>query len=93
MPQDIINRADSILIDLERKNTDRDNDSNSVSGGSEIALTNDNIKQFKFEDPVDAEIIKNLKDINLLKTTPIDALNILYKFQKRLCGSEEAIDE
>lgn len=88
LPKDIINRANDILIDLERKNSDEDNHSNEVEKKSEVALTNNNIdinkeEQLKFEDFVELEIIKDLKHINLLETTPIDALNILYKLQKK----------
>ncbi len=88
LPKDIINRANDILIDLERKNSDEDNHSNDVSKESEVALTSNNIdinkeEQLKLEDFVGLEIIKDLKYINLLETTPIDALNILYRLQKK----------
>lgn len=93
LPQDIINRANNILTDLEIKNSNKDNNLNNILKEPEVALTSNNIEQLKFENLVDAEIIKDLKNINLLETTPIDALNILYKFQKKIHSFKEAINE
>ncbi len=93
LPQDIISRANSILINLERKNINKGDDMNDILRKAEIALTNNNMKQFKFEDLVDMEIIEELKNINLLETTPMDALNILYEFQEKLTQLKEAVDE
>ncbi len=94
LPQDIINRANDILADLERKSSNKDINLNNILKESEIALTSDDTEQLKYKELINAEIIKDLKEINLLKITPIDALNILYKFQKRAIHSfKETIDE
>ncbi len=93
LPQDIISRAGSILINLEKKNINKDDDMSDILKETEIALTGNNIEQFKFEDLVDMEIIEELKNINLLETTPMDALNILYEFQEKLTQLKEAVDE
>lgn len=93
LPQDIISRAGSILINLEKKNINKDDNMSDILKETEIALTGNNIEQFKFEDLVDMEIIEELKNINLLETTPMDALNILHEFQKRITQVKEAVDE
>ena len=88
LPREIINRANHILSDLERKNIYED-DSRNVAKEPETIFINDESdnknkeKQLKFDDFIEPEIIKDLKNINLLETTPIDALNILYKLQKK----------
>jgi len=89
LPKKIINRANYILLDLERKNSDRENDQNYILKESEVTLTISESdvnkeEQLKFEDLFEPEVIKDLKEINLLETTPIDALNILYKLQKKV---------
>lgn len=97
LPNDIINRAKNILNRLEAKNNGSDDDLNNIVKESEVALSfnNEDIEdtnqidklkeseQIKLEDFMESEIIKELKNINLLETTPIEALNILHKIQKK----------
>ncbi|HZX21593.1 MAG TPA: DNA mismatch repair protein MutS, partial [Clostridia bacterium] len=91
LPWDIVNRANSILADLENNN--KGSGLNNILAELEVALTDNNAEQLGFIDLVYKEIVEELKDINLLKTTPIDALNILYKFQKRAVELGEATNE
>jgi DNA mismatch repair protein MutS len=93
LPRDIVDRANSILTDLEKKSTNEDYDLNGILRGSEVALTGNNIEQSGFTDSVYEEIIGDLRNIDLLRVTPIDALNILYKFQKKATEFKEATDE
>ena len=88
-----MDRANSILTDLEKKSTNEDYDLNGILRGSEVALTGNNIEQSGFTDSVYEEIIGDLRNIDLLRVTPIDALNILYKFQKKATEFKEATDE
>jgi len=93
LPREIIDRANHILLDLERKDIDESNHLSTVIKESEAALTINHTdshtvgtnkeEQLKFEDLMDLEIIKDLRNINLLETTPLDALNMLYKLQKK----------
>lgn len=95
LPKEIVDRASHILIDLEKKDTEDNNDLSPMVMESEAALTINHEEingvnekaneeeQLKFEDLMEPEIIKDLKAINLLETTPLDALNILYKLQKK----------
>ncbi len=111
LPLDIINRANDILMGLERKNSDKGTGPDNILIESEIAPV-DEIEKSEFdnknpgsednsiansqsENLVDTEIMRDLKNIDLLKTTPIDALNILYEFQKKATRilKKEAVDE
>lgn len=94
LPNDIISRAKNILTDLESKDSNCNDDLNSIVKENyvvkeeEIAISNETedskkTEQLKLEDLMESEIIKELKNINLLETTPLDALNILYKIQKK----------
>lgn len=93
LPQDIINRANNILGNLEKSNNSEDKGLNNGLMETEAALTSSNTEQFRFGDLVDIEIIEELRNINLLETTPIDALNILYRLQERVAHLRGAVDE
>ncbi len=94
LPNDIISRAKNILTDLESKDGNCTGDLNNIVKenhivkNTEIAISNETennkeTEQLKLEDLMESDIIKELKNINLLETTPLDALNILYKIQKK----------
>lgn len=91
LPQYIIERANAILETLEEEGIDENNyleDIVSEDIISEVALTDEyedtkKVEQIKIEDLVGVEVLNELKDINLLETTPIDALNLLFKLQKK----------
>lgn len=94
LPQDIINRAATILARLEEKSSNKNPGLDNLIMESEIALAckgenmndgsmDNNTEQLGFEDLIINEILDRLKAINLLETTPLDALNFLYELQKK----------
>ena len=68
LPKELINRADQILTKYESKKPKR-----------EIIQ-----ESLVFEDPKQNEIEEEIKKLDLLNITPIDALNILYKLKEKL---------
>lgn len=79
LPAVVIGRAQQILMDLEKNDLAvHEMPSTEISTSSNL----DN-QQLNFLDLNKEEIIGQIKTINLMETTPIDALNILYRLQKR----------
>lgn len=76
LPVDVIKKAEKILINLEKN----DNPQNMWVNES---LSNV-YQQLDFADVSYKNIIEKIKTLNLLETTPIDALNILYQLQKNV---------
>lgn len=95
LPNNLLQRADDILTMLEQNQkinlTDcqateqlkesQDLPKPAVSVGEEDS---GQLSLFSEIDPVSEEIISELKELNLLDMTPMDALNTLYALQKRL---------
>ncbi|MCC5909889.1 MAG: DNA mismatch repair protein MutS [Clostridiaceae bacterium] len=81
LPQHVINRARTILSDLEKNDLKEDNISNENTKTINIK---EEVKQLNFIDFTKQEVIDDLKNVNLLETTPLDAINILYKLQKKV---------
>lgn len=85
LPEIVIQRAQELLFQLENQ---------------EIATTKDleSIEQeFKINTPapidlfsLEQQIIQQLASIDVLSITPIEAINLLYKLQKKLQGEEDA---
>ena len=72
LPSELINRADKILNVYENKEKMRD-----VKVQEALPLDDLIPKE-------DDEIVKVIKDIDILQTSPIDALNILYKLKSKV---------
>lgn len=75
LPIDVIKRAERILMNLEKNDITQHKEVNKV-----VSHTN---QQLNFLDVNYEKIIERIKKLNLLETTPIDALNILYQLQKK----------
>ncbi|TCT26687.1 DNA mismatch repair protein MutS [Melghiribacillus thermohalophilus] len=84
LPMELIQRANQILHDLEQTDT---------SSASEVAAAAEQLSFFTEEKEHDQkpsvsnaekQIISELKQMDLLEMTPLDALNQLYKLQKKL---------
>jgi len=90
LPEEIIRRAEQILIQLEGKNQ-----------GSDESRDHETIKRDQAEKgpeqlslfaPVESvqlpkkqlTLIKEIEELNLLSMTPLDALNFLYQFQQKV---------
>ena len=72
LPSELINRADKILNVYENKEKMRD-----VKVQEALPLDDLIPKE-------DDEIVKVIKDIDILQTSPSDALNILYKLKSKV---------
>ncbi len=93
LPSDVILRANEILLQLEEKDIAKvEIDMNSYV--KETAITTETkvkpsklsiqSQQMDFNEMYQQSIIDELKGVNLLDTTPIEALNVLAKLQKKL---------
>ena len=75
--ESIINRAKEILAEIEMKNSGITDDKKS-SSETKIKKKNKNNQIDLFQIKKD-KLIEEIKNINILKLTPMDAMNILYK--------------
>ncbi len=81
VPDDVIKRAKQILIQLE----EHDINNNIRNLGVNKSYTNDEDKKIKsIKSEIDTEIIESIKNIDLMKMTPMDAMNILYILKGKL---------
>ncbi|WP_456297864.1 DNA mismatch repair protein MutS [Anaerovirgula multivorans] len=82
LPTAVIGRAQKILMDLEKNDLAKHDiviKENPLQG-------NVNNQQLNFLDIDNEEIISQIKALNLMETTPIESLNILYRLQKKASG-------
>ncbi|MDX8047015.1 DNA mismatch repair protein MutS [Gracilibacillus sp. S3-1-1] len=88
LPDSLIKRANIILSQLEGTTEEK---SEPVQKTKDDELAMEQISFFATEkpkrkeevSPVDSEIVTSLQKINLLEMTPMDAMNELYKLQKK----------
>lgn len=88
LPQNIIYRANNILQMLETKNSDEAELFSHAQENSKIKVVDNDtrpkeIEQLGLEYFMLQDLVKELKEIKLLETTPIDALNKLFMLQKK----------
>lgn len=80
LPQEVIKRAKQILYELESDKTKDKILSQSVEkDDGQLSLF-----KVSFINPVEAEILNELKEIDLNKITPLDALNILSRIVEKI---------
>ncbi|MGH4119887.1 DNA mismatch repair protein MutS [Clostridium sp.] len=93
LPKDVINRANEILEELETFNNTTELDLMSEKSAnytkSEVAITNeyrvaeDEVTQISFTDIEVNNMLKEIKNIDVLNLTPMDGFNKLYELVKR----------
>lgn len=84
MPRVVVERADEILKDLERNNSD-----NGVSRSDFTHQEGSNGMQlnfFQLDDPVLVQIRDEIKGLDINNLTPMEALNKLNEIQKIVSG-------
>ncbi|WAA13518.1 DNA mismatch repair protein MutS [Fervidibacillus halotolerans] len=97
LPQEVIDRAETILQSLEQENgkpskekqqlsEEQDQPKDEPIEETQLSLFEEPIVKKKTEKIGDKEkkVIKELQSLDLLNMTPIDALNNLYRLQKKL---------
>ncbi|AOY78411.1 DNA mismatch repair protein MutS [Clostridium formicaceticum] len=81
LPNHVIKRAQEILIGLEEEK-------NTVQYSQDHKVVKDTIsetsEQLNFTAFNNEEVIRELKGLNLMETTPMEALNILYQLHKKV---------
>ncbi|MBM7572105.1 DNA mismatch repair protein MutS [Aquibacillus albus] len=86
LPDSLINRANVILNQLESKQTDSADKSNPLDDDQQLSFfinekkSNQTEKSFKKNDN---NLIQNIKSLNLMEMTPMEAMNELYQLQKK----------
>jgi len=88
LPDKLLNRASVILKQLEEKSPSKQETSNEVNE-SEGQLTffvdsNEPVKKTEPIDSTESAILNELKALNLLELTPLEAMNLIYKLQSKL---------
>src|SRR5699024_12104254 len=97
MPDKILKSADNILNKLESKNDVTVESTESYTEGKHIEKKNENatseiqeaqLSLFQPEavslDSNQSKILKEIKNANLMGMTPMDVMNIVFKWQKEL---------
>ncbi|WNB90318.1 DNA mismatch repair protein MutS [Bacillus sp. NEB1478] len=92
LPEEVICRAKTILNSYENQQSNGPDPSiKEVSAAAEeefiesqLSLFSEKQSQRKLKDPKEIDVIKELKSINLLEMTPMDAMNVIYKLQGKL---------
>jgi DNA mismatch repair protein MutS len=82
IPQSVIDRAKEILDELE--STDISKKEIKAKRGRKPIEGQLDLLSYKTVSKGDEEIIEELKSIDITKLTPIDALNLIYKLQRKL---------
>lgn len=91
LPQEVISRAKKILQTYENQEKNESLPIQEVSAAkeeeiqeSQLSLFTDHNVSVRNSDSKELDIIKELKSLNVLEMTPLDAMNTLYKLQKKL---------
>lgn len=81
LPQDLLKRAAVILSDLESGKTLQNQE---ITSASEKAEESQQLSLFPEASDEEIKVIDQLKEMNVLEMTPMDALNQLYELKKLL---------
>jgi len=91
LPEEVISRAKTILQTYENQEKNESLPIQEVSAAkeeeiheSQLSLFTDQSESVRKRDSKELDIIKELKSLNVLEMTPLDAMNTLYKLQKKL---------
>jgi DNA mismatch repair protein MutS len=84
LPKDVVQRAREILVQLELNDIVLLNQALHESSLQEAASSVETDKQLDFDAVYQNEIISEIREINILETTPIEAINYLAKLQKKI---------
>ena len=81
LPDDLLNRSSEILAHLEADTPEMQMNFNQASLTEEVAEETEQLSLFGGEEN---PVVTELKNLNLLDMTPMDALNCLFQLQKKL---------
>lgn len=84
LPQSVIDRAKKILADLESKEESKNNQHNQNDQHKQLSFFTDNAPKRNEKHSKNHPIINELKQLNLLEMTPLEAMNTLYRLQSSL---------
>jgi DNA mismatch repair protein MutS len=97
LPEDLIKRANEILQTFEQKENSvtavkmderqTENDSSVMLEETQLSFFDEPVKKKQAEfNSKEKRVLDNLKELNILDMTPLEALNTLYDLQKKLRG-------
>ncbi|MBY6036010.1 DNA mismatch repair protein MutS [Fictibacillus nanhaiensis] len=91
LPEEVIKRAKTILQTYEKQEMKESLPNLEVAAAkekeineSQLSLFSDNVPSSRKRDSKEWDVLKELKTINVLEMTPLDAMNALYKLQTKL---------
>jgi DNA mismatch repair protein MutS len=91
LPQDVIQRAKTILKTYEKQEKNTELPIQEVSAAreeevqeSQLSLFTENKTSSRKRDSKETDVLKDLKTLNVLEMTPLEAMNALYKLQTKL---------
>lgn len=84
LPEALIERASTILQQLESSDKPKPT-TDKIESGQLSFFVEESKKTLKEKVPASSDkVIRDLKDLNLLEMTPLEAMNVLYKLQKNV---------
>lgn len=83
LPSSLLNRAEKILLDLEQKE-DHLFEKQIVENETVIKETQEQLNLFEGLTDIEKETIGKLQKVNILNTTPIEALQLLSQLQEKI---------
>ncbi|GMA47906.1 hypothetical protein GCM10025854_21560 [Tetragenococcus muriaticus] len=84
LPKDLLERADSILQALEKGKTLQNQNLSEKSSEMEDSGKNQQLSLFNEFTDQESETLNELKTLDVVKMTPLDALNKLYELQQSI---------
>ncbi|MTI79482.1 MAG: DNA mismatch repair protein MutS [Firmicutes bacterium] len=82
LPTNVVDRADNLVLDLETYCRAAEE---VITGKKQTATVKDEVKQLELfsADPRISELLQELKNVDLLNTTPLEAISVLFELQKK----------
>ena len=89
VPQEVIRRANEILLQLEKDQHDMTGESNLVKTRRKASKTNrmktaDGMVQLSFFEPLDSPTLNDIRNVDINTLTPVGALALIQKWQDEL---------
>jgi DNA mismatch repair protein MutS len=78
LPRDVVNRANEVMLDLEKHAPTASVEPSRLNSGQQMALF-----------PEASPMLKELEDLDVTAMTPLEAINKLYEWQRRYAANRE----
>ncbi|GAA0366037.1 DNA mismatch repair protein MutS [Alkalibacterium iburiense] len=84
LPSTLLSRAESILHELEQKEDHLFEEKEPTEGPADMRSNQEQLDLFSSFNSQEQEVIENLKKLNVVNTTPLEALQLLSQLQEKI---------